>query len=90
MGVKSNLSFLLPLDLRCLNEVMGGGQGGPCFCLLAANTEGRNCSEQPHSWARGTLGNAVGPLHSLGGLWLWGPKSPQGGNNGEDLYKTRK
>lgn len=29
MGGKLNLSFLLPLDLRYLNEVMGGGQGGP-------------------------------------------------------------
>lgn len=68
MGVKLNLSFLLPLDLKYLNEVMGGGQGGPCFYLLPANTEGRNSSEQPHSWARGMLGNAVGPLHSLGGF----------------------
>ena len=83
------MSFLLPLDLRYLNEVMGGGQGGPAsVCCQQTLRVGTAESNHPAGHV-GWWAMLPGPftVWVASWVWLWGPKSPQGGNNEEDLKK---
>ena len=87
---KLNLSFLLPLHLRNLNEVMGGRQGPAsvrCQQTLGVGTADSNhTARHGGRWAR-----LVGAFAAWGApwVWLWGPKFPKGGNNGEDPKEPR-